>query len=192
MFNDFLVRPVQEDEVFSFPDAWKVPSVIVLQRVDTGSLLDYSNLPKEIDHEVLFTDHNMAWHRRPVDVHHKVLGQDELPKPGTLISIDAEFVALQQEELEFRSDGTKKIIKPTLMSLARVSVLRGPEPPELEAVPFIDDYIRTTENVADYLTEFSGIKAGDLDPNVSTHTLVPLKAAYKKLRLCEFNADEMN
>lgn len=183
MFNDFLVRAVKEDEVFSFTDTWKVPAIIMLERRDSGQLLDYSRLPKTLDHEVLFKDHNMAWHRNASMVKAELLTPDELPKPGTLISIDAEFVALQQEELEFRSDGTKKILRPSHMSLARVSVLRGPGPKE--AVPFIDDYIRTTETIADYLTEFSGIKAGDLDPNNSKHTLVPLKVAYKKLRLCK-------
>lgn len=67
------------------------------------------------------------------------------------------------------------------MTLARVSVLRG-EGPET-GIPFIDDHIATSETVVDYLTEFSGIRAGDLDPFVSRHTLVPLKVAYKKLRL---------
>ena len=83
--------------------------------------------------------------------------------------------------MEFRSDGTKKILRPSHMSLARVSVLRGEGPKEGE--PFIDDYIHTKETVVDYLTEFSGIKSGDLDPGSSVHTLVPLKVAYKKLRL---------
>lgn len=185
MFNDFLVRPVKEEEVFSFADTWKVPAIIMFERRDSASLLDYNRLPKQLDHEVLFKDHNMAWHRSASAIKAEILSPDELPKPGTLISIDAEFVALQQEELEFRSDGTKKILRPSHMSLARVSVLRGPGPKE--TVPFIDDYIRTTETIADYLTEFSGIKAGDLDPNNSKHTLVPLKVAYKKLRLCKFS-----
>ena len=97
-----------------------------------------------------------------------------------------------QEEMEFRSDGTKNILRPSHMSLARVSVLRGEGPKE--RTPFIDDYIHTSEAVVDYLTEYSGIKSeykhdaahfadGDLDPNNSPHTLVPLKVAYKKLRL---------
>jgi PAB-dependent poly(A)-specific ribonuclease subunit 2 len=95
--------------------------------------------------------------RRKNMIKHKVLDPSELPKPGTLIAIDAEFVALQQEEMEFRSDGTKNILRPSHMSLARVSVLRGEGPKE--KVPFIDDYIHTSETVVDYLTEFSGIKS---------------------------------
>jgi hypothetical protein len=90
-------------------------------------------------------------------IKHKLLTANELPRPGTLIAIDAEFVALQQEEMEFRSDGTKSVLKPSHLSLARVSVLRGDG--EMEGVPFIDDYIHTSEVVKDYLTEFSGIKS---------------------------------
>ena len=109
-------------------------------------------------------------------IKHDLLDPDELPIPGkgTLVSIDAEFVLMQQvslkisvlfslstswlaqEETEFRSDGTKKILRPARLSLARVSVLRGDGP--RKGVPFIDDYIHTSEIIVDYLTEFSGIK----------------------------------
>ncbi|WVQ83826.1 PAB-dependent poly(A)-specific ribonuclease subunit PAN2 [Cryptococcus sp. DSM 104549] len=181
MFNDFLVRDVPESQVFSFPDSWKVPAVIILERVDSASLLSLDRLPKALDKEALFKDVSIAWNRKEELVKHKVLSQEEMPYRGMLVAIDAEFVALQQEEMEFRSDGTKNILRPSHMSLARVSVLRGDG--ELEGTPFIDDYIHTSEAVVDYLTEFSGIKAGDLDPNNSPHTLVPLKVAYKKLRL---------
>jgi PAB-dependent poly(A)-specific ribonuclease subunit 2 len=80
-----------------------------------------------------------------------------MPTPGTLIAIDSEFVALRQEETEIRSDGTKSLIRPSTLSLARLSVTRG-EDGDKEGLPFIDDYIVTSEPVVDYLTEFSGIE----------------------------------
>ncbi len=107
--------------------------------------------------------------------------QSEAPGPQTLVAIDAEFVALQQEEIEIKADGTRETIRPSRLGLARVSVLRGGGIDE--SVPFIDDYIATNEPVVDYLTAFSGIQAGDLDPKHSRHNLVPLKVAYKKLWL---------
>lgn len=63
-----------------------------------------------------------------------------------------------QEEAEFHSDGTKKVIRPSRMTLARVSVLRGEGPDT--GIPFIDDHIHTSDTIVDYLTEFSGIRGG--------------------------------
>jgi PAB-dependent poly(A)-specific ribonuclease subunit 2 len=94
--------------------------------------------------------------RKSSMIKHKVLQKDELPHPGTLVSIDAEFVSLQQEEVEYRSDGTKSLIRPSRMALARVSVLRGEGPST--GIPFIDDHIQVNEPIIDYLTEFSGIR----------------------------------
>jgi PAB-dependent poly(A)-specific ribonuclease subunit 2 len=130
--------------------------VIILERSDNNQL-DLSSLPKRISSDVLLKDVSIAYNRRNNMIKHKVLASHELPKPGTLVAIDAEFVALQQEEMEFRSDGTKNILRPSHMSLARVSVLRGEG--RMEGKPFIDDYIHTSETVVDYLTEFSGIKS---------------------------------
>lgn len=90
-----------------------------------------------------------------------------------LVAIDAEFVSMQQEETEFRSDGTKKVIRPARLSLARVSVLRGGGPKA--GVPFIDDHIHTSEVIVDYLTEYSGIKCQYRfipNPMALTYTLV--------------------
>jgi len=72
-------------------------------------------------------------------------------------------------------------VRPTRLGLARVSVLRGGG--EHEGLPFINDYITIAEPIVDYLTKWSGVHAGDLDPTRSPHTLVPLKVAYKKLWL---------
>lgn len=46
----------------------------------------------------------------------------------------------------------------------------------------IDDRIAATEPIVDYLTRFSGLAPGDLDPSVSRYPLVPIKAAYLRLR----------
>ena len=73
--------------------------------------------------------------------------------PGFICAIDTEFIALSEEETEIRSDGSKSVVRPVQLSLARVSVLR-----EEGCVPFIDDWISTTDTIVDYLTEFSGIK----------------------------------
>ena len=85
------------------------------------------------------------------------LKDSELPlQHGFLCAIDSEFVALIKEETEIRSDGTRFLLRPAKMALARVSIIRGDGP--YEGVPFIDDYIATSTSIVDYLTEFSGIK----------------------------------
>ena len=61
MFNDFLVRRVTEEEVFRFPDQWKIPAVIIMERTDTDTLLDFSNIPTQLDPGVLFKDVSVAW-----------------------------------------------------------------------------------------------------------------------------------
>ncbi|GAA5943118.1 hypothetical protein JCM3775_000652 [Rhodotorula graminis] len=181
LFNDFLVRPVSQAEALSFPGKWKIPAVLFYERVDSREMLDFSDLPLRSDPAILCEDITISKNRDRSMIKHQPFRLDELPRRGTLVAIDAEFVSLQQEEAEFHSDGTKKVLRPSRQTLARVSVLRG-EGTET-GIPFIDDHIHTSEPVVDYLTEFSGIRAGDLDPVHSRHTLVPLKVAYKKLRM---------
>ena len=105
----------------------------------------------------------------------------EIPGPGTHVAIDAEFVTLVREEINITADGNRVIVNPTRHGLGRVSVLRAGG--EDEGIPFIDDYITINEPIVDYVTQYSGIEEGDLDPRRSKHALVSLKIAFKKLWL---------
>lgn len=117
---------------------------------------------------------------RPIDTC-KVLTLNEKPEPGTAVALDTEFVDLEKAEIDVKADGSQEMIRPSKSGLARVSVLRGTG--LNEGTPFIDDYITIKDPIVDYVTQYSGIKPGDLDPRTSQHNLVPLKVAYKKLWL---------
>jgi PAB-dependent poly(A)-specific ribonuclease subunit 2 len=103
----------------------------------------------------------------------------EAPGEGTIVALDTEFVSVKQPEIAVNSEGERETIRPIVYALARVSVVRGSGEDELE--PFIDDYVASKEPIVDYLTSYSGIVQGDLDPRFSKHNLVSLKVAYKKL-----------
>ncbi len=80
--------------------------------------------------------------------------------------------------------GVEVETRPARLGLARVSMIRG-EGPTL-GTSCIDDYIRPTEPVVDYLTKFSGLVAGDLDPLVSA--ACPSSPGNAYLRHCAHRA----
>ena len=52
------------------------------------------------------------------------LSQDEMPMKGGLVAIDAEFVTLNQEESELRSDGKVSTIKAAQMYVRQTTEIR--------------------------------------------------------------------
>jgi PAB-dependent poly(A)-specific ribonuclease subunit 2 len=184
LFNDFLVRNISEDEALGFPGLWKWPSVVMYKKVLSErrtTSLSQSVRSIQQDPWLLFNDYTITlFHphgpRDPRKLFHRLLTSMDLPLAKKLVAIDAEFVLLQNEEAEITSTGERELLRPKRHGLGRVSVLRGWGNDIF--VPFIDDYIAAgegKENIVDYLTIYSGLVEGDLNPRTSQRTLVPLK-----------------
>lgn len=186
LFNDFLVMPISEEEVFNINYSWKKPTILCYHNVDhplnqTFNYLNQSIINKiKLNDSILYRDHFACGIRENYKREYKILTRDEAPSAGTLVSIDAEFVTLKPEELEVSYDGFRNLVKPKVLSLARISVIRG-DNNDQQGVPFIDDYILHTCPIYDYLTNFSGIEPNDLNPIKSEKNLVTLQTAYRKL-----------
>ncbi|KAK0133884.1 PAN2-PAN3 deadenylation complex catalytic subunit PAN2 [Merluccius polli] len=179
LFNDFLIEPVDKTEAAQFDVNWKVPAILYYAKRNYHSKYDL-RIKNPIEASVLLTEASLARKQRKSHATFIPLMVSEMPQAGDLVGLDAEFVTLNQEEAELRSDGTKSTIKPSQMSVARITCVRGQG--ANEGVPFIDDYISTQEQVVDYLTQYSGIKPGDLDAKISSKHLTTLKSTYLKLR----------
>ncbi|XP_018369968.1 PREDICTED: PAB-dependent poly(A)-specific ribonuclease subunit PAN2 isoform X3 [Trachymyrmex cornetzi] len=177
IFNDFCIQPVTPQEAVWFNLDWKVPCVLHYTAIPAPEPTQFVS---PLTYDVFGEDKCIARSGGTRGITFTPLASDEMPKKGELVGIDAEFVTLNQEESELRSDGKMSTIKPSHMSVARITCIRGQGP--LEGTPFIDDYISTQEQVVDYLTKFSGIQPGDLDANFSSKHLTTLKSTYQKLR----------
>ncbi|MCL4118861.1 UNVERIFIED_CONTAM: hypothetical protein GTU68_058872, partial [Idotea baltica] len=179
LFNDISIAPITAEESVWFPCGWKTPCVLYWIRRTLPQKLSIMKEVNPITPDVFGEDKSLAQRGRK-RITFTPLTADEMPSEGELIAMDAEFVNLHQEEAEIRSDGTRATIKPSQKSVARITCIRGQGP--LAGTAFLDDYISTQEQVVDYLTQFSGIKPGDLDANYSQKHLTTLKSTYVKLR----------
>jgi len=179
IFNDFTITPIPSQEAVWFNLKWKIPCVLFFAAVEVPRCLETLEFHNPITVDI-FAEDKSVQRVGGKRITFTPLGGEEMPKRGDLIAIDAEFVTLNQEEAELRSDGKVSTVKAAHMSVARITCVRGEG--DMEGIPFIDDYIATQEQVVDYLTKFSGIKPGDLDANFSSKHLTTLKSTYQKLR----------
>ncbi|KRY61388.1 PAB-dependent poly(A)-specific ribonuclease subunit 2 [Trichinella britovi] len=185
LINETHVKQISHKDAIKFDVNWKTPCVLFYSRLDLEKR-HHVEVQNPIDERVFFQE-NVA---TPVSSGSSMgcssqMNQIEppryLPKRGDLVAMDAEFVTLNLEEAEVRSDGRKLTLKPSLLLAARVTCIYGSGP--LKGTPIFDNYIITREHISDYQTKFSGIKPGDLDPTTSNkNTLVAMKTVYLKLR----------
>lgn len=177
LVNDFLVRPIVEEEALLFDPRWKLPSVITYQVKSMSHIVDDS-WKTAMDTSILYRSVTQPSFD-PNYIFRPFSASEALPSEETHCAIDAEFVRLLREEIDIGADGSRRITRPARSGLARVSVLRGDG--DDQELPFMDDYIAIHEDVDDYLTQYSGLQPGDLTLRVSRYTLVSLKEVYKKL-----------
>lgn len=181
LFNDFLVREVPEAEVLDVSPWWKKPVVMIYKEIGVGDEFKPKIYMNNLNSSILYKDSFVEGTREGKTIEYELLGENEIIKQGTLVALDAEFIELSPAEYEFSGDGSKTLIRPPKLLLARISVIRGEGPKEEKC--FIDDYIATSEHVHDYKTEFSGIQPGDLTPGISKKSLVNLQTAYRRIWL---------
>jgi len=182
LFNDFLVTPIPESEVLNLSYWWKTPVTLVYRSTGQPPKFDYNAWSNGLNDEIIYRDHFARGSREGKKIEYELLTREEAPQPGTLVAIDAEFVTLEEEQFEIKSSGVRSMLKPRKQTLARVSVLRGDDGEKM-GIPFIDDYVVVKDGIHDYLTSFSGIEPGDLDPEKSDKSLVTRETVYRKLWL---------
>jgi PAB-dependent poly(A)-specific ribonuclease subunit 2 len=97
-----------------------------------------------------------------------------------LVALDAEYVVLEWANKRGDEPDYLRLQRKPHMSLARVSCIVSSFPGDERVV--MDDYVSTPEPVLDYVTQYSGIHEGDLEPATSEKSLTTLKTTYMKLR----------
>uniref|UniRef100_A0A5S6QLC5 USP domain-containing protein n=1 Tax=Trichuris muris TaxID=70415 RepID=A0A5S6QLC5_TRIMR len=177
LINDTQVKEIIPLEAVNFDVDWKLPCILLYSRPNLNELHPCPEYCP-INDQVFTLDTVIS--ERPSNIPIAPRQPAYFPGRGDIVAMDAEFVTLNHEEAEIRSDGSKLTFKPSQLSLARVTCVYGSGP--LKGNTLLDDYICTREEISDYVTKFSGIKPGDLDPTFAERPLIAMKVAYLKLR----------
>lgn len=176
-FNDFVIaKCCGFEEVSAVDIRWKMPCLLGYVRRDVRARVDaerWESCHKKVSvRDIIGVENqNAAIGLQP---------DEEAPGKGTVLALDCEFVMVSREEADIFGDGSREVVVPARMALARVSVIRGYG--RLHGRALIDDYVAVRENVVDYLTRFSGLVEGDLQVGRSRYTVSSLKSVYKRLR----------
>lgn len=123
LFNDISISSVSAQEAVWFSLDWKVPCVLYYSSDEI--INGHTEITQAVTQDVFVEDKCLARSGGTRGITFTPLAASEMPKPGQLVAMDAEFVTLNQEEAELRSDGKMSTIKPSHMSVARITCIRG-------------------------------------------------------------------
>jgi PAB-dependent poly(A)-specific ribonuclease subunit 2 len=125
VFNDFSITTIMPSEATAVYPRWKVPCILFYQSRKMEPPIAEVILRNPITAEIFMEDKSLAQRGGRKRITFIPLNSEEMPKRGDLVAIDAEFVTLNQEESELRSDGKVSTIKAAQMSVARITCVRG-------------------------------------------------------------------
>ena len=115
VFNDFGITTITITEATAVHPTWKIPCILFYQSKEMEPFLREVSLNNPITSEVFLEDKSLAQRGGRKRITFIPLGPEEMPKVKDLVAIDAEFVTLNQEESELRSDGKVSTIKAAQM-----------------------------------------------------------------------------
>lgn len=169
LLNDFYIQPCGFHDVCTFP-TWKHPCILFYAKAD-HKLTTLNHEERDLIHSIP----DSVLRLRSLSSHTSLIPPDSLGK-GTLVAFDAEFVATESEKASLSAGGQRIVSDDGRQVLARISLI------DENGEVLLDDYVRPSEPVVDYLTRFSGLTPEDIDPSTSVHPLITNRAAHLKLR----------
>jgi len=123
LFNDFWIQKINRSRAVNFDLLYATPCVLYYTRSDLNTRHE-TEIIFPLDESVLAPGKSVSKINNDLKSF-TALEKDELPKKGTLVALDCEFVTLNAEETELRSDGTNAVVRPSHSAVARVTVIRG-------------------------------------------------------------------
>uniref|UniRef100_A0A1I7U3B4 USP domain-containing protein n=1 Tax=Caenorhabditis tropicalis TaxID=1561998 RepID=A0A1I7U3B4_9PELO len=164
LINEQLVSRLHDHEARHVDARWKLPALLSYKQKGLEAKMNGQDIPDEL----FFAEENVA-NNETVSV--AIKSMDELPKKEELVGLDAEFIKIKTDLLEFNG----KFVQ--MRAVGRASCVDAAG----EKIIF-DDYVQLDDDVevVDYLTKFSGIVAADLsstssDKYLTTHKRLLLR-----------------